>query len=283
MSEPPGPPEVTPGTPEVDHAALVAAPERRPPDAREPKTEASGPDVDSGKAEPVDAEPVDAEPVDAEPVESEPVDAEPVGAGPAEEDREARDLAATGSTASGESRGRSGPVSVARNVVEWLTILGGALVVALVVTRFLVQAFFIPSLSMYPALDNGDRVLVNKLSYRLHEIHRGDLIVFERPSDDGSSQVKDLIKRVVALEGERIEARDGRVMIDGKALPEPYLAPNVQTTNLEPLVVPEGHVFVMGDNRGDSRDSRFFGPLPEDLVIGRAFVKVWPLDDLELL
>ncbi|MBW3546707.1 MAG: signal peptidase I [Actinobacteria bacterium] len=174
-------------------------------------------------------------------------------------------------------------MSAARNVVEWLTILGGALVVALVVTRFLVQAFFIPSLSMFPALNNGDRVLVNKLSYRLHEIHRGDLIVFERPSDDGSSQVKDLIKRVVALEGERIEARDGRVLIDGKALPEPYLAPSVQTTNLEPLVVPEGHVFVMGDNRDDSRDSRFFGPLPEELVIGRAFVKVWPLDDLELL
>ncbi len=199
---------------------------------------------------------------------------------PGEDGPEAPDLTATGSTASGE---HSAGVSVARNVVEWLTIVGGALVVALVVTRFLVQAFFIPSLSMFPALNEDDRVLVNKLSYRLHEIHRGDLIVFERPSENGPGQVKDLIKRVVALEGERIESRDGQVLIDGKPLPEPYLPPGVETTNLEPLVVPDGHVFVMGDNRGDSRDSRFFGPLPEDLVIGRAFVKVWPLHDLELL
>ena len=245
MSEPLDPPQPTPGTPGVDDAAPVAAPEPPEPGASEPKADLPEPDVAPGEADP-----------------------------------DARDLDAAGPTASDE---RSGGVSVARNVLEWLTILGGALVVALLVTRFLVQAFFIPSLSMYPALDNGDRVLVNKLSYRLHEIRRGDLIVFERPADEGPSQVKDLIKRVVGLGGERIEARDGRVMIDGKPLPEPYLPPGVQTTNLEPLVVPDGHVFVMGDNRDDSRDSRFFGPLPEDLVIGRAFVKVWPLDDLELL
>jgi signal peptidase I len=136
---------------------------------------------------------------------------------------------------------------------------------------------------MFPALDEGDRVLVNKLSYRLHEINRGDLIVFERPADEGPGQVKDLIKRVVGLPGERIEARSGRVLVDQQPLPEPYLGADVRTTDFEPLVVPDGHVFVMGDNRGDSRDSRFFGPLPEELVIGRAFVKVWPLDDLELL
>lgn len=224
----------------------------------------TGPDGDATGDRPAAGEPAAEEP-------------EPV---PGEDGPGTPDLAATGSTASGE---RSAGASVARNVVEWLTILGGALVVALVVTRFLVQAFFIPSLSMFPALDEDDRVLVNKLSYRLHDIHRGDLIVFQRPSDDGPGQVKDLIKRVVALGGERIEARDGRVLINGKPLPEPYLPAGVQTTNLEPLVVPDGHVFVMGDNRGDSRDSRFFGPLPEDLVIGRAFVKVWPLDDLELL
>ena len=310
MSDLPAPPEITPGTPEVDNAAPVVTPEQRAGDGHEPKAQAPGPDVDSPEDHVAEDDPADGklpegqlpggDPADGDPAEGtlpqddpgegmlpeshraedEPPEGDPAEGEPPEDDPGAPDLATTGPTASG---GRSGGISVARNVVEWLTILGGALVVALVVTRFLVQAFFIPSLSMFPALDNGDRVLVNKLSYRLHEIHRGDLIVFQRPADDGSSQVKDLIKRVVALEGERIEARDGRVVINGKALPEPYLAPNVQTTNLEPLVVPEGHVFVMGDNRGDSRDSRFFGPLPEDLVIGRAFVKVWPLDDLELL
>ncbi len=279
MSEPPGPPEVTPGTPEVDEAAPVTAPEQRVPDACQPEVGATGPDGDPTDDEPADDEPAEYQPAEHQPAAEEPVAGDPEAV-PGEDGPEAPDLTATGSTASGE---HSAGVSVARNVVEWLTIVGGALVVALVVTRFLVQAFFIPSLSMFPALNEDDRVLVNKLSYRLHEIHRGDLIVFERPSENGPGQVKDLIKRVVALEGERIESRDGQVLIDGKPLPEPYLPPGVETTNLEPLVVPDGHVFVMGDNRGDSRDSRFFGPLPEDLVIGRAFVKVWPLHDLELL
>lgn len=172
--------------------------------------------------------------------------------------------------------------SLTRNVVEWVAILLGALLVALLVTKFLIQAFFIPSLSMFPALDIDDRVLVNKLSYDLHEVNRGDVVVFERPASQ-DSEIKDLIKRVVALEGETIEARDGKVYVDGEPLDESYLQPGVVTTNLETQTVPPEHVFVMGDNRDDSRDSRFFGPLPEDLIVGRAFVKVWPLDDLGLL
>ncbi len=171
--------------------------------------------------------------------------------------------------------------SLARNLAEWLAILAGALVVALLVTRFLVQAFFIPSLSMFPTLGVNDRVLVNKLSYDLHEVNRGDVIVFERLANQGGE--KDLIKRVVALGGDRIEARDGRVLVNGSPIDEPYLGPGVETTNLDAQTVPPEHVFVMGDNRGDSRDSRVFGPLPEDLIIGRAFVKVWPLTDLGLL
>ena len=171
--------------------------------------------------------------------------------------------------------------SLARNLAEWLAILAGALVVALLVTRFLVQAFFIPSLSMFPTLGVNDRVLVNKLSYDLHEVNRGDVIVFERLANQGGE--KDLIKRVVALGGDRIEARDGRVLVNGSPIDEPYLGPGVETTNLDAQTVPPVHVFVMGDNRGDSRDSRVFGPLPEDLIIGRAFVKVWPLTDLGLL
>ncbi|MBW3580111.1 MAG: signal peptidase I [Actinobacteria bacterium] len=174
-----------------------------------------------------------------------------------------------------------GSPSLVRNLAEWLVILAGALVVALLVTRFLVQAFFIPSLSMFPTLGVNDRVLVNKLSYDLHEVNRGDVIVFERLADQGGE--KDLIKRVVALGGDRIEARDGRVLVNGSPIDEPYLGPGVETTNLDAQTVPAEHVFVMGDNRGDSRDSRVFGPLPEDLIIGRAFVKVWPLTDLGLL
>ncbi len=183
---------------------------------------------------------------------------------------------------SDDDTGDTGP-SFARNLVEWVAILVGALVVALVVTRFLIQAFFIPSLSMFPTLDVDDRVLVNKLSYDLHEVNRGDLVVFERPASEAESDIRDLIKRVVALEGETVESRDGQLYVNDEPLDEPYLAPGVETNGVEATTIPPGHVFVMGDNRGDSRDSRFFGPLPEELIIGRAFVKVWPLLDVGLL
>ncbi len=162
----------------------------------------------------------------------------------------------------------------------------GALVVAFVVKTFLFQAFYIPSESMEPTLDIGDRVLVNKLSYEAHDVNRGDLVVFERPPNDipiGGDDTEDLIKRVVGLPGETIEARDGDVYIDGRRLEEPYLPDDVATQNLPAQQVPAGHVFVMGDNRNNSEDSRFFGAIDQDLIVGRVFVRVWPFDDLSLL
>jgi signal peptidase I len=170
-----------------------------------------------------------------------------------------------------------------RNALEWIAIVAGALIVALVVKTFLIQAFFIPSLSMYDTLDKGDRVLVNKLSYRLHEIHRGDIIVFERPEGVPDNGIKDLIKRVIGLPGETIESRDGGVYIDGERLDEDYLADGVTTVNLDRQTIPDDHVFVMGDNRGNSEDSRVFGPISDDLVVGRAFVLVWPITQVHLL
>ena len=170
-----------------------------------------------------------------------------------------------------------------RNIVEWVAIVAGALAVALLVKTFLIQAFFIPSLSMYPTLAEGDRVLVNKLSYKLHQVNRGDLVVFERPEGQPESEIKDLIKRVVALPGETIEARGGVVYIDGERLEEPYLDPDVRTDNLPETDVPAGHVFVMGDNRSGSSDSRVFGPIDEDTIVGRAFIRVWPLPEISLL
>jgi len=169
-----------------------------------------------------------------------------------------------------------------RNLVEWVGIVVGALVVALVVKTFLIQAFFIPSLSMYPTLDKGDRVLVNKLSYKVHDVHRGDLVVFERPPGQPASTIKDLIKRVVGLPGDQIEARSGVVYINGHRLSEPYLVDGVTTDNLPLMTVPKGDVFVMGDNRGDSADSRVFGPIDEDSIVGRAFIRVWPIPDIHI-
>ena len=170
-----------------------------------------------------------------------------------------------------------------RNIIEWVAIVAGALAVALVVKTFLIQAFFIPSLSMFPTLDKGDRVLVNKLSYDLHDVNRGDMVVFDRPAGSPESDIKDLIKRVVGLAGETIEARDGVVYIDGDRLDEPYLEDGVRTENLSPTEIPEGHVFVMGDNRSGSADSRVFGPIDEDTIVGRAFIRVWPLPEISLL
>ena len=169
-----------------------------------------------------------------------------------------------------------------RNVAEWILIAGGALLVAFVIKTFLLQAFYIPSLSMAPTLKVNDRVLVNKLSYDLHDVNRGDLVVFESPPNEGS-QTKDLIKRVIGLPGETVESRDGQILINGLVLEEPYLGPDVTTGPLEKVTVPPEHLWVMGDNRPNSRDSRFFGAIPESLVIGRAFIRVWPVTAIGLL
>lgn len=167
-----------------------------------------------------------------------------------------------------------------RNAIEWVIVIIGALTVAFVIKTFLLQAFFIPSGSMEPTLRVGDRVLVNKMSYRLHDVNRGDIIVFERPPNATPGGVEDLIKRVVALPGETVEARDGKIFVDGEPLAEPYLADGVTTPDFAEAEVPADHVFVLGDNRANSQASNVFGPVSEGLIVGRAFVRVWPLDNL---
>jgi signal peptidase I len=168
--------------------------------------------------------------------------------------------------------------------IEWVLIVAGALVAALVIKTFLFQAFYIPSPSMTPTLAVNDRVLVNKLSYRLHDINRGDIVVFERPpSEEGILGIKDLIKRVVGLPGETVESKDGIVYVDDEPLTEDYLPPGTMTEGLERTTIPEGTVFVMGDNRANSKDSRVFGPVSQESVVGRAFVRVWPMGSFGFL
>ncbi len=164
-----------------------------------------------------------------------------------------------------------------RGLVEWVVVLGGALILAVLVKSFLIQAFFIPSASMQPTLTAGDRVLVNKLSYDLHDANRGDLIVFRKPADTPTDQgADDLIKRVIGLPGESVEIRLGDVYVDGEPLDEPYLAEDDHESNFGPIRVPVDHVFVLGDNRLSSRDSRSFGAVPVDEIVGRAFMRIWP-------
>jgi signal peptidase I len=170
-----------------------------------------------------------------------------------------------------------------RSLVEWAAVIVGALVVALLVKTFLFQAFSIPSGSMQPTLHPGDRVIVNKLSYRFGDVERGDIVVFRRPETMPELPTKDLIKRVIGMPGEEIETRDGVVYIDGAPLEEPYLAGGTRTEGLARQQVPDGHFLVLGDNRVSSQDGRAFGPISQELVIGRAFLRVWPLGNLSRL
>ena len=170
-----------------------------------------------------------------------------------------------------------------RTILEWLGVIGGGIAIALLVEAFLIQAFWIPSPSMEPTLDVGDRVLVNKLSYKFHEVNRGDVVVFERPpgaSTGQNGEIKDLIKRVIAVGGDTVEAKEGEVFVNGERIDENYLEPGTSTDNLPLKTIPDGRVFVMGDNRTNSEDSRVFGPIGEDAIVGRAFIRVLPVTDI---
>jgi signal peptidase I len=173
----------------------------------------------------------------------------------------------------------------ARAFIDWVVVVGVALFVAIMVRTFLLAHFVVEGESMLSTLHSGDRVFVNKLSYRLHDPRRGDVVVLHELT--GASE-RDLIKRVIALEGESIEIRNCEVYIDEdptdaappKKLIEPYLDPQVVAgtswCEFGPELVPDDNVFVMGDNRPGSSDSRTLGPIPVDDIVGRAFVVFWP-------
>jgi signal peptidase I len=179
-------------------------------------------------------------------------------------------------------------------VREWITVLVVAMVIAITVRSLILQQFYISGPSMEATMFQDNRVLVNKLSYRLHDIHRGDVVVFDRVTVDGQEvQHDDLIKRVIALSGEKISIKDCKVFIDGNPLPEPYLnnfdlaqtviEDRCRVPMMDEMIVPDNQLFVMGDNRPQSFDSRMFGPIEQNLVVGRAFVIVWPFKAAKFL
>jgi signal peptidase I len=170
-----------------------------------------------------------------------------------------------------------------RTVLEWIVLVGAALLVAFVVKTFLFQAFYIPSDSMVPTLIRGDRVLVNKLSYKAHDPNRFDIVVFLAPKGTETDLIKDLVKRVVGLPGETIEGRDGRILINGAVIEEPFLPPGIQSRTFGPVKVPPKSYFMLGDNRPFSKDSTYFGPIERKTFVGRVFVRIWPLNRLNLL
>lgn len=207
--------------------------------------------------------------------------------------------------------------SVTRQIAELPLLVLVAFVIAIVIKTFLVQAFFIPSGSMIPTLRIGDRVLVEKVSYRLHDPRRGDIIVFAReilgPQPDVPwyqdvrnflrelvglpvGDEEDFIKRVVAVSGDsiRYEGTPRKLFVNDEQVDQGYInrgndrsSPSLTKKDCQRLdmkrsddgcLVPAGRVFVMGDNRGNSQDSRFLGPIEIDKIIGRGFVVIWPYD-----
>ena len=182
---------------------------------------------------------------------------------------------------------------------EYAEAIGMALLLALFIRTFIVQAFKIPSGSMIPTLQIGDHILVNKLAYGIRipfwgqylvdftTPQSGDVIVFIFPED----RSKDFIKRVIGVAGDAVEIRGKKVYINGKQIEDPHahfegddpqsILP-ASRDDFGPTKVPENHVFVMGDNRGNSQDSRVIGSISEDLVVGKAWLRVWPFAVFEI-
>jgi signal peptidase I len=161
-----------------------------------------------------------------------------------------------------------------RWVIEVVVIVAAAFVLALLVQQFIVKPFAIPSPSMEPTLVEGDRVLVNRLVYHFHPPERGDVIVFHPPDRPGSDP---FIKRVVAVAGDTVAVHDGILYLNGAALDEPYIKEYPIEGDYPETTIAEGYVWAMGDNRNNSGDSRVFGPVSLEAVMGEAFAVYWPL------
>jgi len=187
-----------------------------------------------------------------------------------------------------------------RLLVESALLVLIALVLAVALRATVAEAFRIPSASMEPQLDIGDRVVVSRLAYHLHDPRRGDIVVFPCPSRAGCAPApkettvvhathevmeavmlreptpEAYIKRVIALPGETVQGKAGSVWIDGHRLAEPYLPAGTVTSEFPPIRITPGHLWVMGDNRGNSSDSRVFGMIDTKTIVGRAEIRIWP-------
>jgi len=165
------------------------------------------------------------------------------------------------------------PAAVRTAIVETLDACLFAALLSLVIITFVVQAFYIPSGSMEPTLMVDDRILVAKFMYRFEPVHRGDVIVFRYPLNPQ----RDFVKRVIGRPGDRVQLKDGVVHLDGTVLSEKGYTIKPDFGNYGPVTVPASQYFVLGDNRNNSEDSRFFGYVPRGNVIGKAIFIYWPL------
>ncbi len=170
-------------------------------------------------------------------------------------------------------------------VWENLQIVAIALVLALLIRTFIAEPRYIPSDSMLPTLEEGDRLVVEKVSYYFHSPHKGDIIVFEPPLQlqlQGYQKEQAFIKRVIGTPGKTVKVMEGTVYIDNLPLKEDYIDES-PIYNLQPVTVPDGQLFVMGDNRNNSNDSHVWGFLPQKNVIGHAVFRFFPWQRVNLI
>lgn len=166
--------------------------------------------------------------------------------------------------------------SILREIIESLVI---AVVLALLIRTFVFQNFYIPTGSMEPTLHVWDHIIVNKFGYRFWEPQRGEIVVFKPPMN----QNKVFVKRLIGKPGERVEIKSSKVYVNGQEIPEKYLPPGLKYPDFGPVLMPENTYLMLGDNRNNSDDSRVWGPLPRENIIGKAMVVYWPLDRIRVL
>ena len=163
---------------------------------------------------------------------------------------------------------------ITREVIGYVIAIISAVVLAILIRTFIFEPFIVPTPSMEPTLMVGDKVIINKLSYRFTDIERGDVVAFHSATEDD----KELVKRVIAVEGDEISlTNEGEIFINGEKLDEHYIPDDQDIKYLnEVRTIGQGEVFVMGDNRNNSFDSRFFGNIPEDKIFGEFVIIYWP-------
>ncbi|HVB50961.1 MAG TPA: signal peptidase I [Acidimicrobiales bacterium] len=173
-----------------------------------------------------------------------------------------------------------------RTIIEWLLVVAVALLVSFLVRTYVFQTFYIPSGSMEPTLQIGDRIVVSKLSVEFGTIHRGDILVFKAPVGVQSAcgdNVADLVKRVIGLPGDHLTSKGNTIYVNGHVLKQPWTHVEPLSRSIGEVTVPANHYFMMGDNEPYSCDSRFWGTIPRSSIIGKAFVRIWPLSRLGFL